>query len=199
MLLYHMSDTLRVGQELTADHKKNSELVEPFVKALNNSTETFLNLLLNAEYFGSVLAKYGLAGMPTHEIKWATEGIFEYVRRHEFPECCSRVRCNYYYQDLNLCKELYFDDWGSAPKEERDKIRLFEVEVAGRVEAYDMRIFDDVFDEMYEHTTVGDIRRYMDRARAYYRGEKGKTPVVELIGDGAGVVKRDITEKLTEQ
>ena len=38
--------------------------MEPFVKALNGSVELFQMLLLKAEYVGSVLAKYGLAGMP---------------------------------------------------------------------------------------------------------------------------------------
>ena len=49
--------------------------MEPFVKALNGRVELFQMLLLKAEYVGSVLAKYGLAGMPTHEIKWGTESI----------------------------------------------------------------------------------------------------------------------------
>lgn len=64
-----MSDTLKVGDTMAPDYKKNSSLVEPFVKALNGSVELFQMLMLNAEYVGSVLAKYGLAGMPTHEIK----------------------------------------------------------------------------------------------------------------------------------
>ena len=85
MILYHMSDTLAEGKELTPDYKKNSSLVEPFVKALDISVEMFQTLMLNAGYFGSVLEKYHLSGMPTHEIKWGTEGIFEYIRRKEFP------------------------------------------------------------------------------------------------------------------
>ena len=90
--------------------------MEPFVKALNGSVELFQMLLLKAEYVGSVLAKYGLAGMPTHEIKWGTESIFEYVRRKDFPALCGRMSSNFFYDKLELCKKLYEEDWGSAPK-----------------------------------------------------------------------------------
>ena len=85
MILYHMSESLEEGKELTPDYRKNASLIEPFVRALNTSVEMFQILMLNADYFGSVLAKYNLGGMPTHEIKWGTEGIFEYVRRKNSP------------------------------------------------------------------------------------------------------------------
>ena len=132
-----MSDTLKVGDTMVPDYKKNSSLVEPFVKALNGRVELFQMLLLKAEYVGSVLAKYGLAGMPTHEIKWGTESIFEYVRRKDFPALCGRMSSNYYYGKLELCRKLYEEDWGNAPKEEREKIKLFEVDVMGRTDCYD--------------------------------------------------------------
>jgi len=192
MILYHMSDTLKAGDTLIPDHKKNRDLVEPFVKALDTSVEQFLTLLLNAAYFGSVLAKYGLAGMPTHEIKWATEGIFEFVRRNEFPEQCGRLQSNYFYPDLKLCEELYTEDWGEAPAEERAKIKLFEVEVDGRLASYDMRLFDAAFDHLCDHSTAADVARCMELARRYFRGEKGDTPVMELLGDGKAVAVREL-------
>lgn len=74
MILYHMSDSLKVGTELTLDYKKNEYLIDPFVKALNISTAMFQSMLLNADYLGSVLEKYNLTGMPAHAYKWAAEG-----------------------------------------------------------------------------------------------------------------------------
>ena len=192
MILYHMSDTLAEGKELTPDYKENRSLVEPFVKALDISVEMFQTLMLNAGYFGSVLEKYHLSGMPTHEIKWGTEGIFEYIRRKEFPDQIGRIKCNYFYPDLKLCGELYYEDWGQASEEERAKIRLYEAEVEGRTAAYDMRLFDEAFDIMCEGTTAADIDRCMELARKYFRGEKGESPVMEILGDGPAVAKREL-------
>lgn len=192
MILYHMSDTLKVGDALVPDHKKNRALVEPFIKALKINRETFLAMLLNAEYFGSVLAKYGMAGMPTNEPKWAAEGVFEFVRRAEFPDSCGRMSSNYFYPDLKLCRELYEEDWGEASAEERAKIKLFEVEVEGGTASYDMRLFDEAFDLLCEDATQDAVARCMALARRYFRGERGETPVMELLGDGKAVALREL-------
>lgn len=192
MTLYHMSDTLTPGDALVPDYKKNRGLAEPFVKALSISTDAFQSLLLSAEYFGTVLAKYGLAGMPTHEIKWAAEGIFEYIRRREFPGHCGRMNCNYFYDSLSLCKKLYAEDWGAASPEERKKIRLFEVEAAGRTARYDMALFDAAFDCLSEGQSAGAVVHCMDLARLYYRGEQSHAPVPEILCDGAVTALREL-------
>ncbi len=49
MILYHISDTLQLGQRMTPDYKQNMELVTPFVQALNRSEDCFYALLLNAK------------------------------------------------------------------------------------------------------------------------------------------------------
>ena len=36
MILYHMSDSLKVGTELTLDYKKNEYLIDPFVSQFRN-------------------------------------------------------------------------------------------------------------------------------------------------------------------
>ena len=196
MILYHMSDSLKEGDKLTLDYKNNASLVEPFVKALNISIEMFQILMLNADYFGSVLAKYNLGGMPTHELKWGTEGIFEFVRRKEFPEQIGRIRCNFFYPNFERCGELYYEDWGEAPEEEREKIRLFEVNVEGKTTSYDMRLFDEAFDYLYDHNTAEDIAHCMDLARKYFRGEQGDDPVMEILSDGEATAVREIDKKL---
>lgn len=192
MTLYHMSDTLNVGDTLVPDYKRNSSLAAPFAKALSISIDAFQGLLLNAEYFGSVLAKYGLAGMPTHETKWAAEGIFEHVRRREFPDCCGRMGSNYFYDSIELCKKLYEEDWGSAPLEERERIRLFEVEVSGRTARYDMQLFDEAFDCLSEGQTAEDIRHCMELARMYYQGGRSASPIIEILCDGTVTAIREL-------
>lgn len=67
-VLYHMSQTLRLGGEVKPDYKGYADLAEPFVKALNYSHETFYAMFLNSGYVGAVLAKYDLKGMPTRQL-----------------------------------------------------------------------------------------------------------------------------------
>ncbi len=64
MILYHMSDFLKVGTELTLDYKKNEYLIDPFVKALNISTAMFQSMLLKvAEGTVPLATPHGLEPM----------------------------------------------------------------------------------------------------------------------------------------
>ena len=196
MVLYHMSETLKLGDELKSDYKEYADLAEPFVKALQYSFDTFYGMLLTADYVGCVFAKYDLKGMPTHEIKWATEGVFEYIRRKEFPTACSRLQSNYYFDNIDNCKELFIEDWENATQEEKDRIRLFEIERTGNISKCDMRLFDEAFDLMYDLKCPEDLEKIKNLARKYFSGEKGEDYVMEIIGDGVAVAKKDITEML---
>ena len=192
MPLYHMSDTAEVGDILVPDYKNNLDLVEPFIKALNISFETFIILVLNAEYTGAVLAKYGLSGMPSHKTKWATEAIFEYVRRQEFPDAVSRMNCSFLYSDISRCRQLYDNYWNDASEEERSKIRLFEVEARGNMTVYDMKLYDEAFDLLSENCSIDDVLECMMLARKYYHGEKGKEPLLETLSDVEVILKREL-------
>ena len=41
MILYHMSDTLKLGDEMALDFKKTMNLAQPFVQALEQSQDCF--------------------------------------------------------------------------------------------------------------------------------------------------------------
>ena len=41
MILYHMSDTLKLGDEMALDFKKTMNLAQPFVQALEQSEDCF--------------------------------------------------------------------------------------------------------------------------------------------------------------
>ena len=196
MKLYHMSDSLSVGTELVPDYKRNAGLAEPFVKALQLNQDVFFAMMLNAFYFGEVLAKYKMNGMPTNETKWACEGLFEYIRRTEFPDQCSRLKSNYYYDTLENCKKLYFEDWGNASEEERQKIRLFEVEVDGKMCKYDMILFDKAFDLLADLESPDGIAEIYDIARAYFRGTFSQDSIIEILSDGKATAIKDISTLL---
>ncbi|SFQ29577.1 Protein of unknown function [Lachnospiraceae bacterium XBB1006] len=195
MKVYHMSENIQTGQSFTTDYKHYGALVEPFVKAMKHSFEMFYGLILSAEYSGSVLAQYNLKGMPTHEIKWATEGIFEYVRRNEFPDAPSRMKANYFFKNIEECQKLYDEDWENATPEEKQKIKLYEVELTGKYLECDMCLFDEAFEIMWEFESPMQMMNVMNLARKYYRGEQSEHSVMEIISEEAAVVGKEIDLK----
>ena len=196
MKVYHMSDTLCLGAELSLNYKKNWELTEPFVQALEKSTDCFYGIYFAAKFIGEALDRFGMADMQTDYVKWAAEGIFEYVRRKEYPQCCCRLKGNYYFDDLASCRELFEIDWGRASAEERSKIRLFEIELtAADLPRHDMRLFDQAYDDLYEKD---DITNVICLARRYFSGEKTEHPIWEILSDQKAVAVRDLTEYLRE-
>ena len=198
MKYFHMSDSLQVGTELVLDYKRNAGLAEPFVKALQFNQDVFFAMILNAYYLGEVLAKYKMSGMPTNETKWACEGLFEYIRRTEFPDKCSRLKSHYFYDSLENCKKLYFEGWANASEEERKKIRLFEVEADGNICKYDMVLFDKAYDLLADLESSNEIKEIYDIARAYFRGECTQNPVIEILCNGNATAIDDISALLTQ-
>lgn len=197
MKLYHMSDTLQSGDVLASDYKRNAGLAEPFVRALQCSRDVFYAMILNAYYVGEVLARYDMRGMPTNETKWACEGLFEYIRRTEFPEKCSRLKSNYYFDTLESCKKLYLEGWKNASAEEKQKIRLFEVEVDGRNCKYDMQLFDRAYDLLADLESPDGIAEIYEIARAYYRGDCTENSVMEILSEGKAVAMQEISTSFT--
>ena len=191
MKVYHMSDTLKLGDEMNLDHKKTTSLAQPFVQALEQSEDCFYAMILNAKYLRAVLGKFKLWEW-TDYVKWSVEGAFEFIRKTEFPHCCSRIKCNYFYDDLESCKILYEYDWGQASEEERSQIHLFEVELdAVSVEIRDMRVYDEAYDSMYERD---DVQTVLFCARRYFAGEQTKNPVWEILSDQPAKAVTDITQ-----
>lgn len=157
MKLYHMSDTLKLGDEMALDFKKTTSLAQPFVQALEQSEDCFYAMVLNAKYLRAVLGKFQLWEWSDY-VKWSVEGAFEFIRKTEFPHCASRIHCKYFYDSLEACKILYEYDWGNASEEERSQIHLFEMEVdAEAVETRDMRVYDEAYDAMFEREDVAAV------------------------------------------
>ena len=90
MTVYHMSDTLKLGDVLKPDYKNVKALAQPFVQALEKSEDCYYAMVLNGKYLRAVLGKFKLWEWSDYG-KWAVEGAFEYIRQQEYPECCSQV------------------------------------------------------------------------------------------------------------
>ena len=194
MKVYHMSDTLCLGTELSVNFKRSWELAEPFVQALERSDECFYGAYFAAKFMREALDRFGMADMQTDCVKWAAEAVFEQVRRREFPLRCCRLKGNYFFDELASCRELFEIDWGKASEEERAKIKLFEIELSAETaDRLDMRLFDEAYDDLWE---TNDITHTAAFARRYFSGGSTEQPIWELISDRRAVAVRDLSEYL---
>ena len=50
MTLYHISQTLRLGDELRPGNQKFTDLAEPFIQGLERGPDCFIAMLLNGKY-----------------------------------------------------------------------------------------------------------------------------------------------------
>lgn len=195
MAYYHMSETLKIGQEMVNDFKQQEELTMPFVEVLEFGREYYVGMILNAKYLRAALGKFGFRDMPTNYTKWACEGAFEFIRKTEFPTSCSRIRCNYFYDNLDDVRRLYEVDWAGADEETKGKMRLFEMELdAQSPQKRDMLLFDAAFDALYED--LRQIDYVLDCARDYFRGKPSEHPVWEILCDQPARAVADLTDSL---
>lgn len=194
MILYHMSDTLQLGDTLENDHKQQLALAQPFVQALARSEDCFFGMYLNGRYLRAVLGKFQLMDMWSDYVKWAAEGVFEYIRQREFPQAVSRMACNYYYDNLPDIIRLYEEDWGRADETERLAIRLYAIELPDDVpQRCDMCWFDRAYDALWDHD---DLHTAIDSARRYYAGEATAHPVWEIMSAAPGKAVQELTQHI---
>lgn len=190
MRLYHMSQSLTVGDIPIPDAQECAGLAEPFVQAMEYGTGCFLAMVLNAKYTYAVLNKYGMREWSNYA-KWATEGVFEYIRRKEYPNALSRMNCVFYYADTSYSRKLYNEDFSEESDGDRENLRLYEVEVGdARPDRRDMSLFDDAFDALSERQ---DAKEAAALARRYFAGERSDHPVWEYLSDKYAEVVRDVT------
>lgn len=196
MTLYHTSDSLKLGDTLNADHLHRAEVVEPFLQALLRSEDCFYAMLMSVVYMTNVFYRNNIRDRVDHP-KYATEAIFEYVRRTQFPDCSSRVRSNYFYDDLPLCRAFYHMTWDHASEELRSCVRMYEIDVdQSTVDKRDMCIYDIAYKNMCEEA---DIALITECARRYFAGEATDEPVWEYLSEAPAIAARDVTHLLLEE
>ena len=193
VILYHMSQTLILGEEMKNDFEKKSELTLPFVYALEKSIDFFCNMLVNGQSQQTVpdeLVRLDRAKYETYSI----EGVFEFVRKTEFPNCLSRLKCKYFFDNLENYRILYEAGWKQEPEEERAKIHLYEIELDDECpQRCDMLLFDEAIDSMLEKQ---DVEAVLSCARRYFSGQQSTTPVWEIMSDKPAKAVKDITDIL---
>ena len=176
-------------------YQNNNSLCEPFIQALEQSQDCFYGMLLNGKYMYAVMCQSGLREWANYA-KWATEAIFEYVRKNEYPQCVSRLRCNYFCVDLSECIRMCNDDWGEASPEEQAEIHLYEIEISDKLEKRDITVFDDAYDAISKHQ---DIESALRHARRFFREEYNDQPIWEYLSAEEAIAKKDISEMLKKQ
>ena len=192
MRLYHISQSLKLGETLYPGHQNFSDLTEPFIQGLERGQDCFAAMLLNGKYLFAVMNRSRLREWADYA-KWATEGLFEYLRRRDFPEAVSRLRCVYYYDTLENCRGFYARDWGEESPEEREKVRLFAVVVEDPApQRRDMALFDAAYDAV----EALDVEAALAYAARYFRGEESEEPIWEILSDRPGRAVEDLTAAL---
>ena len=196
MIVYHYSQTLKEGDHLEPGHLDFTDLCNPFIQALARSSDCFFGMLLNGKYMFAVLDRSNLRYWADYA-KWATEGLFEYIRKNEYSQCVSRLHCSYFCADLDDCIRMFEEDWGEEEEEERSKVRLFEVEVPqSSLEMRDISIFDAAYDAIKEKQDIGAAIEF---ARKYFAGEHSEDPNWELLSAADATVLKDISHFLRER
>ena len=196
MTLYHLSDSLQLGEKLDPDYLREERLCEPFFRAIEYSKDCFFAMLLNGRYLNRVLERYNMVSW-TRSAKYATEALFEYIRLTEFPNHPSRILSNYFLDDLRFCQYFYKNTWEKAPEEIRECVHMYEIETdMTAIVRRDMRLYDIGYDAIYNND---DIDAAMDAARRYFAGEQTDDPVWEYLSDRDAFAVVDVTHMLCEQ
>lgn len=183
MILYHMSQTLQLGDMLYADYWGKSDRYQTLIQAFRDGLNCVCDLIEKKRMEASVDWN--------DLVKWCVEGAFEYIRETEFSPLPSRLSSNYYFDDLSNFEKLYQAGWAQDPAEIQAQIHLFEIEIAeDQPRKFDMCIFDEAFDIMVERQ---DIQFVLDSARRYFSGEQTAEPIWEIMSDKPARAVKDIT------
>lgn len=191
MILYHYSvDSYKDGGELLNDFNKLRRFAEPFVFALEKGEDCFWSTFLSAMYYSRELCALGLRKRENY-VKDSVEGVFEYVRRHEFGErAVSRVGCVYYCKTADEAVKYLRDDCLDSGDFTTEQVKLLEVETDGsRVFSYDQYFFNEAERVMEDERS---LERVKELARRYFSGEMSENPLVEILSDGKNKVLREL-------
>ena len=90
--VYHMSQTLQVGDKLQGGYRGNKVRCNEFVDALEYAEKSLETIISSENLNGNEWREY---------VKWCVEGIFEFVRKTEFSYLPSRLDCSI------LCYKVY--------------------------------------------------------------------------------------------
>ena len=191
MVLYHYSvDSYRGGSSLINDYKKQYRFAEPYLLALQKSEDCFWavfysNMAVSRELCALKLRKY------ENYVKDAVEGIFEFIRLRDFPECsASRVGCVYYCETKEEAVAYLREDCLDSGDFSADQVKLLEVMVADeRVFRYDQAFYNRAI-EVMEHSC--DLHEVFSLAGRYFSQKRSDAPIVEILSDGKNTIINEL-------
>lgn len=182
MKVYHMSQSLNLGDVLIPDYRRKSKHSQEYMEALEFG-EQQLGIMLQTKKFQT--------DTWLECVKWCVEGIFEYIRKTEFSSLPSRLNCNYYFDSLAYFVPLYEAGWAQESEEDRAKLHLFEIELQDDTPvSCDMLIFDEAYDVLLETQNIPFV---INCARRYFSGQQTSSPIWELMSDKPAKAVKDIT------
>ncbi len=191
MILYHYSvDSYSGDSKLINDYKNQYQYVEPFVLALEKSSECFWSTCFSVMSYSRELIALGLRKHENY-IKDATEGVFEYVRQQEFLDnSVSRMRCVYYCETPENAISYLRNDCINNGDFTLDKVKLLEVDVNDNsVYGYDQFFFNEAEKIMENERDLGKI---IDLAREYFGKKRSNNPLIEFLSDGENKIIKEI-------
>ena len=184
--LYHMSQTLQLGDSLQPDFLQKKERYQPYIQALRDGGNSLNDLIENQ--------RKGAFADWNELVKCIAEGVFEYIRETEFPMIPSRLNSSYYFEGLEHFETLYQAGWAQEPPEKQALVHLFEIEIEEeQLHRFDMCVFDEAYDVMLERQ---DLQFVIGSARKYFSGGHTAEPVWEVMSDKPAKAVKDITDCL---
>lgn len=185
MLAYHYSVTYEGDASLKNDYHNKYATAEPFIFALEEGRGVFSSMLLWGIYKDRLL-KSEKKGWFEYA-KDATEAVFEFVRRREFPDhSVSRLNCVYAVDSLEEARKYAEEDWGDEPA-----LKILELELdEEKTVRYDRALYDKAYEGLTQFRGGNDLDAAMEYARRYFSKDRSETPVYELLSDGENRVIR---------
>lgn len=182
MIAYHYSVSYQEGA-LENDHRKNLLLAEPYIRALENGSAVFSAMLLWGMYRDRWERREH--NRKFEYAKDALEGVFEYIRKTEFPgNSICRLNCVYGCTSLEEAHKLAALDWGDS-LEDPAALKFLELELnPERTAVYDQSFYNTAYDRMVDYHGDADLQVVMELARQYFSGEKGENYLPEILSDG---------------
>ncbi|MCU0990974.1 MAG: hypothetical protein MUE63_15760 [Xanthomonadales bacterium] len=157
--------------------------------ALDKGDPIFEMLLIEARYVRAVMRKHRMREWSNYS-KWATEAVFEHVRRKDHPGCYSRMGSCFYYDNEDECRKLYQQDY-VEPGDADETVGMYEIEVEDPApQRYDMGVYDEALAAIEDRHDVAAAR---ECARRYFGRTGPRKGMEELLSDKRATVVRRIT------
>ncbi len=191
MILYHYSvDSYQGGGKLIPDFKNNFRFAEPFLLALEKDEGCFWSVYYAAMAYSRELCALGLRKHENY-VKDAAEGIFEWVRRHRFPNgSVSRIGCVFYCESIEEAISYLRDDCIESGDYTYGQVKLLEADVEdSRVFRYDQTFFNRAVDALERGRELAPVTAL---AGSYYAMDRSDEPCIEVLSDGKNRVVREL-------